>query len=95
MTTNLKLFILLGLIFLSQVIGFGQSFQLRGQVFESKETGALEPLTGVNIGVLATTKGTVTDVDGLFTLEIRDSSQSIVISFIGYKNDTIAIKSIK
>jgi outer membrane receptor for ferrienterochelin and colicins len=95
MATNIKLLLLLGLIYLSQLIGFSQSFQLRGQVFESKESGVLEPLIGVNIGVLGTTKGAVTDVDGLFILEAVDSSQSIVISFIGYKNDTIAVSNIK
>lgn len=44
------------------------------------------PLPGVNIVEKGTTNGTVTDIDGNFTLKLSGKSRIVVFSFIGYEN---------
>jgi TonB-linked SusC/RagA family outer membrane protein len=61
---------------------------IRGTVTGS-DTG--ETLPGVNVLVKGTTRGTVTDIDGSYQIEVRPGDQSLVFSFIGYDNHEIAI----
>lgn len=61
---------------------------IRGTVTGS-DTG--ETLPGVNVLVKGTTRGTVTDIDGSYQIEVRPGDQSLVFSFIGYDNQEIAI----
>ncbi len=50
-----------------------------------------KPLTGVTIMVKGTTKGTTTDLNGNYVLEGVDPLSTLVVSFIGYKNQEILI----
>lgn len=54
------------------------------------ETG--EPLPGVTVVVRGTTSGTVTDIDGSFSLEVPEGG-ALVFSFIGYEEKTVEIGS--
>ncbi|MGB3800167.1 MAG: carboxypeptidase-like regulatory domain-containing protein, partial [Lewinella sp.] len=49
------------------------------------------PLIGATVTVKGTTKGTVTDVDGAFTLEDVDGTDSLQVTYIGYDPQTIAV----
>lgn len=49
-----------------------------------------EPVIGANIMVKGTTNGTITDIDGNFSLS--NAQGTLVISFIGYKAQEIAVK---
>lgn len=49
-----------------------------------------EPLIGVNVMLKGTTSGTVTDMDGRFIID-ASSGQTLVISYIGYKNKEIKL----
>jgi TonB-linked SusC/RagA family outer membrane protein len=63
-----------------------QKKKIKGNVTD--EIG--EPLVGVNIVEKGTSNGTVTDINGLFTLEIQEG-QYLVVSYIGYENSEIII----
>lgn len=54
------------------------------------ETG--EPMIGVSVLVQGTTTGTVTDLDGKFTLEVP-ANATLVISYIGYKTQNVKVGS--
>ncbi len=43
-----------------------------------------EPMIGVNVLVKGTTNGTITDFDGLFTIENVPANATLVVSYIGY-----------
>ncbi|HEY8513331.1 MAG TPA: TonB-dependent receptor [Cyclobacteriaceae bacterium] len=62
-------------------------FAVSGRV--TSDTG--DPLPGVNVLVKGTSNGTVTDVDGMFSLNVRDGTEILVFSFIGYVTQEVAI----
>jgi TonB-linked SusC/RagA family outer membrane protein len=58
----------------------------------SEEDG--EPIVGASILVKGTTLGTVTDIDGQFTInEIPASSQTLVVSYIGMQSQEVTAKA--
>lgn len=61
---------------------------IRGTVTD-QENG--EPLPGVNVLVKSTTLGTVTDVDGNYTLNVPDDVEVLVFSSIGYATQEVEI----
>ncbi len=61
-----------------------QNKQIRGQVIDN----AGIPIIGANIIEAGTTNGTVTDIDGNFTLDIANDAE-IQVSYIGYLSQTI------
>src|SRR4051812_45923178 len=50
-----------------------------------------EPLPGVNVIVTGTSRGTVTDLNGAYSIELREGENSIAFSFIGYKAQTAEV----
>lgn len=72
---------------LMSVVAFAQN-QVTGHVADA--TG--EPIIGANVTVKGTTVGTITDIDGNFTLEVASTDGTLVVSFIGYKSAEAAIK---
>ncbi len=82
------------LIFLCLCFGFvfqtfaqnSPEIELSG--FVSSDKG--EPLAGVFVYVEGTTRGTTTDVDGIYVLKVK-GSDSIVASMIGFEKQTIKI----
>src|SRR6218665_1146123 len=55
------------------------------------ETGVSLP--GVNVLEKGTANGTVTDIEGSFTLEAASNSSVLVFSFIGYESKEVAVGS--
>src|SRR5690625_2885596 len=50
-----------------------------------------EPIPGVNILVKGTTTGTTTDLNGVFEFPIPSLDDTLVISYVGYQNQEIAL----
>lgn len=68
-------------------------FQVRGKVFDK---ATKEPLSFANISLLGKSVGTVSNEEGEFNLKIfqKNISDTLVISFIGYKNTYIPINQL-
>ncbi|NQU54113.1 MAG: SusC/RagA family TonB-linked outer membrane protein [Bacteroidetes bacterium] len=49
------------------------------------------PLPGVTVVVKGTTKGTVTNIDGNYTLSVDDNVKTLLFSFIGMKTNEVEI----
>ena len=62
-----------------------ETFTLKGKVTEA-ETGA--PLMFANIFIKGTAIGTSTDLDGTFSLEVRNRCEELVFSYTGYETIT-------
>ena len=52
------------------------------------------PIAGANVVEKGTTNGTITDMDGNFSLEVAPNS-ILIVSFIGYKEQQIPVNSQK
>ena len=50
------------------------------------------PVIGANVMVKGTTNGTITDMDGKFSLEVSEESM-LVVSYIGYANQEIKVSN--
>ncbi len=74
---------------------YAQTRHIHGNVFEREAHGDhvhTYPLPGVNIVWKGTTQGTATDQDGHFHLDITvELPHEIVVSFVGYQNDTLMV----
>ncbi len=65
----------------------GGNIDVKGHVKD-----ALGPVTGVSVVVKGTQKGTITNLDGEFSLKAPANSK-IVVSFIGYKTQELPVSS--
>ncbi|MCG8410711.1 MAG: TonB-dependent receptor [Bacteroidales bacterium] len=65
---------------------------LKGKVYEQKNEDKI-PIIGANIYWSNTTVGTTTDINGNFKLTKLKTSNSLVVSYVGYKNDTIKVEN--
>lgn len=68
--------------------GRAQNKQVSGQVTsKSDATG----LPGVNVVVQGTSRGTTTDVDGNYTIQLAPSENTLVYSFVGFAPQTVTV----
>ena len=76
-----KVVILSVLMSFCMTAAFAQSGAVKGKVLD--EQG--EPIIGANIVEKGTTNGTITDIDGNYTLTLNDLKKAVLqFSFIGY-----------
>ena len=52
-----------------------------------------EPLVGVTILVAGTTQGTVSDIDGNYSLDLEDSEATLIFSYTGYEPQEIEVNN--
>ncbi|WP_075590718.1 SusC/RagA family TonB-linked outer membrane protein [Labilibacter marinus] len=69
-----------------QITMFAQNMQVSGKVVDS--TG--EAIPGVNVSIQGTTTGTITNFDGIYTLEVP-SDAKLQFSFIGFQQQIVEI----
>ncbi|MBE9518381.1 MAG: TonB-dependent receptor, partial [Bacteroidetes bacterium] len=65
--------------------------QVRGYIYEINDQGEQLPLLAANIYWAGTTAGTTTGKDGLFTIGLEENEHMLVVSYVGYENDTMHI----
>lgn len=72
------------------VIALAQNAQtVKGKVTDSNG----EPIPGVNVVIAGTTIGTITDVDGMYQLQVPNvAKDEVVFSFVGYERKKIALE---
>ena len=73
---------------------FSQS-EIKGMVMELNTQNQHIPLLGANVFWLNTSIGTITSEDGTFKLPYEPSYQKLVISYVGFKTDTLTVNSSK
>jgi outer membrane receptor for ferrienterochelin and colicins len=69
-----------------------QAQRITGSVNEQEpQTKSLKPITGANVYWSGTTQATATDENGRFSIPRSAQSALLVVSFVGFRNDTIKI----
>lgn len=52
-----------------------------------------EPLVGANIILKGTTQGTISDIDGHYSIKIPQEASTLIASFVGYESQEISINA--
>ena len=79
------------MLFLFLTVNFGaiaQSFSLQGTVKDVKGI----PLPGVSISIVGTTQGTITNIDGEYSMEVPGDAQ-LKFQFIGFLAEIVSINN--
>ena len=88
---KVKLLMVLACFFLSVGLALAQTSTVTGIVL-SEEDG--EPVIGASVLVQGTTIGTITDMDGKFTIpDVPASGKNLMVSYVGMKTELVAITS--
>lgn len=85
-----KIFFLILLLTLSTMAAMAGT--LKGTITD-KQTR--EPLTGATVQVSGTTQGAVADLDGNYTLELKNGTYTLTVRYIGYKDITMTAVKVK
>ena len=64
-------------------------FTAQGKIIEASG----EPLIGVSVLVKGTTLGTITDIDGMYSIMVNSSEAELEFSYLGYKSSTIIVSA--
>ncbi len=65
---------------------FAQNKTITGTVKDASDV-----VIGVSVVVKGTTKGTMTDLDGKYTITVPAAAKQLVFSFVGYESQTVTI----
>jgi Ca-activated chloride channel family protein len=87
----MKKLILLSTVFLSLLISIvdcDANITINGTVTDGNSS---QPLPGVSIAEKGTSNGTITNIDGKYTLTVSSESAVLVYSFIGYMTEEVKI----
>lgn len=87
-----KLYVLMvALLLASAALGEGKG--VTGKVYGTDSKGNRTPLPGANVMWLGTVQGTTTNGEGVFSIPQIVGKRKLVVSFIGYTNDTVNVES--
>ncbi len=81
---------ILYILLIVPLLTFSQE-EISGMIMEANNKKEHIPLAGANVYWLNSTIGTVTDIDGKFTLPYSKEYTKLVISYVGFKTDTITV----
>ena len=85
MRNKFPFWIIIIVFLLKGTLSFGQITKVRGTIIDA---ATLEPLPFVNVTFKNSTIGTITNTDGEYFLETRNYYDSIIVSFVGYKQQS-------
>ncbi len=83
---NLLLIMMIALFSVS--VSFGQGRVVTGKVTEA-DTG--DPIPGANVVVKGTSSGSVTDIDGNYSVNISEDGAVLVFSFVGFVLEEVVV----
>ena len=66
-----------------------------GVVLQDNKNGKFEPLSNASVYWSGTKNGVLTDSFGVFSINVMATNQRLVISYVGYKADTISVANYK
>ena len=81
--------LLFTLILFTQLLSAQSTWNITGKLTEA---GSTEPVIGATIMIQETSEGTISDLDGNFTLQLP-ANATLIIQMIGYKKTEYKVKS--
>ena len=80
---------MLFMFLISTATAFAQNITVKGKVVDTNG----EALIGVNVSVKGTTIGTISDLDGNYTLQVPNTKSVIAFSFIGFQSAEVPVNN--
>lgn len=85
-----RVLMLLACLFASFTLAMAQTSTVRGIVVDDAD----EPVIGASVLIEGSTRGTITDMDGKFTISnVTSDAKNLQVSFVGYKTVLVPITS--
>lgn len=81
------LFLLMNIGGVPQVFSQTHQQTIQGTVYDESN----EALLGVSIMIQGTSKGTTTDLDGNYTIDVPSKNSVLVFTYVGFQNQTIVV----
>ena len=88
MKNQLKHFLLFAVLVIFGTATAVAQATLKGKIVDAESN---EPLIGATVSVKGSTEGSVTDIDGVFSLKITTSGTTVEFKYLGYKTKTMKI----
>ena len=85
-----RMYLAIGLFLFALQAGWSQR-TVSGSVIDAETE---EPLIGASVLVEGTTIGTISDINGLFTLEVPKDATTLVVSYTGYQPQNVSIEGV-
>jgi len=86
----MKHYLLLLSFVVTSLVLSAQNMTVKGKV---TSIGDDEPLIGVNVSVVGTFNGTITDFEGMYTLENVSPKATLEFSYVGYENKRVLVNA--
>ena len=67
--------------------GYAQDIKVTGTVLDELNEG----LPGASVSIKGTSQGTVTDLDGNFSITVPNPQSVLIVSFIGYQTKEVTV----
>lgn len=85
-----RVVLLLAGFLLMGISGFAQMKTITGKVISSDDNS---PIPGVSIVVKGTTQGTISRMDGTYSMQVASDAKILVFSFVGYRTQEVPLTS--
>lgn len=84
---SLKIYVTVALLLMS-TLSFAQSFKVKGSITDMATKSSIPGATIIEKG---TNNGTISDIDGNYELSVASENATLIISYVGYKKQEIAL----
>lgn len=76
------------MLMLFTCVAASAQFQVKGKIVSANDS---EPIIGVAVRESGTSNGSITDLDGNYSINVPNGNSSISLSYVGYKSQTIKV----
>lgn len=76
------------MLMLFTCISASAQFQVKGTIISANDS---EPIIGVAILENGTNNGSITDLDGNYSIKVQNGNSTLTVSYVGYKSQTIKV----
>ena len=90
---TVKMLLLLSILFTARTVFAQKIRDVHGTVYSRDEKGEIQNIEGAIVLAYGTVNGTQTDKSGRFQIYLPDSTETLIVSYIGYRPDTLSIKT--
>ncbi|WP_321308511.1 TonB-dependent receptor [Marinifilum fragile] len=91
----MKIKIITLILLMVPFLSMAKNTVVKGKIVEKQNSGEQIPLAGASIFWKNTSVGTAANMDGNFTIDVLNTSKTLVVQFVGYKTKEININDYK